>query len=37
METDLGDNQGSYLDFIGEFKDSQMVLSREATPPDGTL
>jgi len=30
------DNQGSYLDFTGEFKDKQMVLSREATRPDGT-
>jgi len=27
-----GGHQGSYLDFTGEFKDSQMVLSREATP-----
>jgi len=25
------DNQGSYLDFIGEFKDSRMVLQRRAT------
>jgi len=23
------DNQGSYLDFVGEFKDGQMILSRE--------
>jgi hypothetical protein len=30
------DNQGSYLDFTGEFKDGQMVLIREATRPDGT-
>jgi Protein of unknown function (DUF1579) len=30
------DNQGAYLDFTGEFKDSQMILSREATRPDGT-
>jgi hypothetical protein len=30
------DNQGSYLDFTGEFKDNQMILSREATRPDGT-
>jgi len=30
------DNQGSYLDFTGEFKDNQMVLSREAIRPDGT-
>ena len=25
------DNQGAYLDFVGEFKDGQMVLAREAT------
>jgi hypothetical protein len=31
------DNQGSYLDFVGEFKDGQMVLSRDATLPNGTL
>lgn len=30
------DNDGSYLDFVGEFKDGQMILSREATRPDGT-
>ena len=30
------DNEGGYLDFIGEFKDGQMVLQREATRPDGT-
>jgi hypothetical protein len=30
------DNQGSYLDFTGEFKDKEMVLSREATRPGGT-
>ncbi len=29
------DNEGSYLDFVGEFKDGQMILSREATGPDG--
>ncbi len=29
------DNFGSYLDFIGEFKDGQMILAREATAPDG--
>ena len=29
------DNQGSYLDFVGEFKDGQMVLGREATGKDG--
>jgi hypothetical protein len=30
------DNEGGYLDFVGEFKDGQMILSREATRPDGT-
>ena len=30
------DNEGSYLDFTGEFKDGQMVLSREFTKPDGS-
>ena len=25
------DNEGGYLDFVGEFKDSQMILQREAT------
>jgi hypothetical protein len=30
------DNSGAYLDFIGEFADSQMILSRGATRPDGT-
>ena len=30
------DNQGGYLDFIGEFKDGQMILQREATGPNGT-
>ena len=29
------DNQGGYLDFVGEFKDGQMVLQREATGRDG--
>ena len=29
------DNEGSYLDFIGEFKDGQMILRREATQPNG--
>jgi hypothetical protein len=29
------DNQGAYLDFVGEFKDGQMVLAREAVRPDG--
>jgi hypothetical protein len=27
------DNEGAYLDFVGEFKDGQMVLAREAMPP----
>jgi hypothetical protein len=30
------DNQGAYLDFTGEFKNGQMILSREATKPDGS-
>jgi hypothetical protein len=30
------DNQGTYLDFIGEFGDGKMILSREAMRPDGT-
>jgi hypothetical protein len=30
------DNEGGYLDFVGEFKDGQMSLGREMTPPDGT-
>ena len=30
------DNEGGYLDFVGEFADGQMVLSRQATRPDGT-
>ena len=30
------DNEGGYLDFGGESKDGQMILSREATRPDGT-
>jgi hypothetical protein len=30
------DNQGEYLDFVGEFKDGQMTLQREAVKPDGT-
>ena len=29
------DNQGAYLDFVGEFKDGQMVLARETTGPNG--
>jgi hypothetical protein len=29
------DNEGSYLDFTGEFKDGQMILSREAIGPKG--
>jgi hypothetical protein len=30
------DNEGGYLDFVGEFKDGQMILVREATSPDGS-
>ncbi len=30
------DNEGGYLDFVGEFKDGQMILAREATRPDGS-
>jgi Protein of unknown function (DUF1579) len=30
------DNEGGYLDFVGEFKDGQMILAREASRPDGT-
>lgn len=30
------DNQGAYLDFTGEWKDGQMILSREAVGPGGT-
>jgi hypothetical protein len=30
------DNEGGYLDFIGEFKDGRMVLAREAVRPDGS-
>ncbi|HEV2696364.1 MAG TPA: DUF1579 family protein [Terriglobales bacterium] len=30
------DNQGGYLDFVGEFKNDQMILGREARRPDGT-
>jgi hypothetical protein len=29
------DNQGGYLDFVGEFKDGQMILAREFTNPAG--
>jgi hypothetical protein len=29
------DNQGGYLDFVGEWKDGQMILSREGVRPDG--
>ena len=29
------DNQGAYLDFIGEFKNGQMILQRKATAPNG--
>ena len=30
------DNEGGYLDFVGEFKDGQLILGREAVRPDGT-
>ena len=30
------DNEGAYLDFVGEFEDGQMILAREATKPDGS-
>lgn len=30
------DNEGGYLDFVGEFKDGQMTLTRDVTRPDGT-
>jgi len=30
------DNEGAYLDFVGEFKDGQMVLARDGVRPDGT-
>jgi uncharacterized protein DUF1579 len=29
------DNEGGYLDFVGELKDGQMILSREGIRPDG--
>ena len=29
------DNEGGYLDFVGEFMDGQMILGREAARPDG--
>ncbi len=30
------DNEGGYLDFVGEYKDGQMVLARDGVRPDGT-
>jgi len=30
------DNEGGYLDFVGSFKDGQMILQREAIRKDGT-
>jgi Protein of unknown function (DUF1579) len=30
------DNEGGYLDFVGELKDSQVILQREAARNDGT-
>lgn len=29
------DNQGAYLDFVGEFKEGSLALQREAVGPDG--
>ena len=29
------DNQSSYLDFVGEFKDGKMILARQATTKEG--
>ena len=29
------DNEGGYLDFVGEWKDGQMILAREGVRPDG--
>ena len=29
------DNEGGYLDFVGEFSNGQMILQRQATRPDG--
>ena len=29
------DNQGAYMDFVGEFKDGQMLLAREVVTPKG--
>src|SRR5579871_2475269 len=31
------DNQGSYLDFTGDFKNGQMILQREAKGADGKI
>jgi len=30
-----GDNEGAYLDLVGEFKEGQMILEREAIGKDG--
>ena len=30
------DNEGGYLDFVGEYKDGQMILARDGVRPDGT-
>ena len=29
------DNEGGYLDFVGEFSDGQMILGREVSLPNG--
>jgi hypothetical protein len=30
------DNEGGYLDFVGGFKDGEMILARDLTRPDGS-
>jgi hypothetical protein len=30
------DNEGGYLDFVGEYKNGQMILARDGVRPDGT-
>jgi hypothetical protein len=30
------DNEGGYLDFVGVYKDGQMILARDSVRPDGT-
>lgn len=31
------DNQGAYLDFVGEFKNGEMILQREALTKNGRI